>query len=408
MTVAVSETQKPAAEPTLQTLSEPRKRSPFAILLLIFGGALLVVAGYVWHIRNQETTDDAMVEADVVAVTPRVSGMVSKVLLSDNQPVHAGQTLVELDSRELQARLNAAQAELATAQAQARAAQAQEAISTATAEGGLTSAQAQVSGSALTVASADADIEYKKAGLVRAEAEAARSQLNLQRTQEMQSKNAISVQELDDARVVDTATQAALNQARAALQASLEQRRVAQSRVADARGKLAQSAPVDAQAAASKAATELAQAHVEAAQAAVELARLQLSYASITAPADGIVTDLVARPGQLLAAGQSIAQVVPNDPYLVANFKETQIGRMHPGQHAEITIDAYPGQTFAGTVESLAAGTGSRFSLLPADNASGNFVKVVQRVPVTVRLSQPPAGLALKAGLSAAVTVQLQ
>ncbi|HTM44109.1 MAG TPA: HlyD family secretion protein [Polyangiaceae bacterium] len=405
MTVAVSENPKPVVDATPQAPAEPKKRNPFAILLTIFGAAAVIVAGYLWHIRNQETTDDAMIEADVVAVTPRVNGMVAQVLVEDNQPVRAGQVLVELDSRELQARLNAAQADLATAQAQARAALAQESISTATAEGGLKSAQAQVSGSALTVASADADIEYKQAGLVRAQAEAERSQLNLQRTQEMQAKNAIAQQELDDAKVANTATQAALNQAKAALAAALEQRRVAQSRVADARGKLAQSAPVDAQAAAAKAATELAQAHVESAQAAVELARLQLSYASIAAPADGVVTELVARPGQILAAGQAIAQVVPNDPYVVANFKETQIGRMHAGQHAEIAIDAYPGQTFDGTVESLAAGTGSRFSLLPADNASGNFVKVVQRVPVTVRLSQPPAGLALKAGLSASVTV---
>jgi len=143
---------------------------------------------------------------------------------------------------------------------------------------------------------------------------------------------------------------------------------------------------------------------VAAAEAAVKLAELQLSYTRVPAPADGLVTQLTARVGALISPGQPLAQLVPTGTYLVANFKETQIDRMRAGNRAEVRIDAYPGRTFEATVESLAGGTGSRFSLLPPDNASGNFVKVVQRVPVRLGWKTLP-DVPLKAGLSATVTV---
>jgi membrane fusion protein (multidrug efflux system) len=146
---------------------------------------------------------------------------------------------------------------------------------------------------------------------------------------------------------------------------------------------------------------------VQAAEAALDLARLQQGWTRVVAPADGVVSALTARPGQLVAAGQPLAQLVPTTFHVVANFKETQLEGMVAGRPAEIEIDAYPGHPLRGEVESLSGGTGARFALIPPDNASGNFVKVVERVPVRVVLTGPvPDGVALRAGLSAVVTVR--
>lgn len=148
-----------------------------------------------------------------------------------------------------------------------------------------------------------------------------------------------------------------------------------------------------------------AQANFAAAQAALELAKLQLMYTKVVAPGDGHISDLGAHAGQILSADQPFAQFVPDHTYVVANFKETQTGEMHPGQRASISIDAYPHRSFRGHVESLSAGTGAEFALLPANNATGNFVKVVQRIPVRVAFDDPAADVQLRAGLSANVTV---
>ncbi len=151
----------------------------------------------------------------------------------------------------------------------------------------------------------------------------------------------------------------------------------------------------------------LAHAKVDSAKAQLDLAKLQLSYTKVLAPADGLASRLTVHPGQLVTIGQPVIQLVPTLTYLVANFKETQVGGMRPGQEAEIEVDAYPGRKFAGKVESLSGGTGASFSLLPADNATGNFVKVVQRVPVRIAWEGLPADVPMRAGLSADVTVLL-
>jgi membrane fusion protein (multidrug efflux system) len=157
--------------------------------------------------------------------------------------------------------------------------------------------------------------------------------------------------------------------------------------------------------AAARAQGESADGQVRIAQASLALARSQLAYTTVTAPADGVISDLSVNEGEIISPGQPIAELVPTEIHVVANFKETQIGRMRPGDRAEIKVDAYPGRTFEGEVESLSGGTGARFSLLPPDNASGNFVKVVQRVPVRIRWLSPLDGLTLQAGLSADVKV---
>jgi len=209
---------------------------------------------------------------------------------------------------------------------------------------------------------------------------------------------------VDHAEVAADAARAALAQAEAGLVGAQDARLAAISRVAEARGRLLQSSPVGAQLAAAHAAAELARARVKAVEAALRLADLQCSYTRVTAPDDGVVSRLGVHEGQSVLGGQPVVELVPARTYVVANFKETQIDKMRPGQRAAIRVDAFPGRTFEGTVESRSGGTGARFALVPPDNASGNFVKVVQRVPVRIAWKSPP-DVPLAAGLSVVVTV---
>jgi membrane fusion protein (multidrug efflux system) len=213
------------------------------------------------------------------------------------------------------------------------------------------------------VAQAQAELATAQAQVTRADADAQKAELDLRRARELRMSNVVPQQRLDDA------------------------------------GTTARSAAANAR---------LARARVDSAQAALDLAKLQLSYTKIYAPAAGEVSRVVVHEGQLVQIGQPTMTLVPERTYVVANFKETQIGDMKPGDHAVVEVDAFPGQKLEAKVESLSGGTGSRFSLLPADNASGNFVKVVQRIPVRIALVNPPADLHLRAGLSADVTVYLK
>jgi membrane fusion protein (multidrug efflux system) len=365
---------------------------------------LVAIGGYAFLTHGQESTDDAQVDADVVPISARVGGAVLAIHVKDNQKVKAGDLLVELDPVDLQARLAQAQAELATAKAQAEVAHAQEQVSGASAKGGFHSAQAVLSGSSVAVSSADAQVAVAQASLDRAKTESRRTELDLTRFKQLRDAGAISQQQLDNAQAAYDTAQATLAQANASLTAAQEAKRAAVSKVAEAEGRVAQTENVDAQVAAAHAATELAEARVKAAEAAVTLAENQVNYTKIVAPADGVVSKLGVHEGQLVGVGSPIAELVPSETYVVANFKETQIGSMRPGDRVKVEIDAFPGHDLEGTVESLSAGTGARFSLLPADNASGNFVKVVQRVPVRVAWKNPP-DIPLRAGLSADVTV---
>jgi membrane fusion protein (multidrug efflux system) len=380
-------------------------RRGFLVLGGVVTAILLAIGGYLLATRGQETTDAAQVEADVVHLATRAGGPVLRVLVADNAFVHKGDVLVELDPRDQAARVKQAEAELESAQAQAQAADAQATVSEAGAKGGLSSARAQVSTSSAAVSSAEAQVSVARAALARAEAEAHRTALDLERQQQLVEAKAVSQKSFDDARSANEAAQAALEGARAQLSAAEEGRHVAQSKVAEAQGNLDQSAPIDAKIAAARANAALAHARVKAAEATLEQARLMLDYTRITAPADGQVSKLTVHEGQLLSAGQPVGELVPPNTYVVANFKETQVGHMKPGQRVTVKLDAFEGETLEGKVESLSGGTGARFSLLPPDNASGNFVKVVQRIPVRITWVKPPKELPLRAGLSAEVTV---
>ncbi len=375
------------------------------ILAALVAVGVLLWIGHAILTAGEESTDDAQISADVVPVGTRVAGQVIRVLIQENATVRQGQTLVELDDSDYLARTKQAEAELAIAKAQALAADEQARVVEATSKGGFASAKAAVSGSSVGIATAEAQLSAARAGLLRAQTDLKKAEIDLSRAKELRAANAIPQERLDNAQSAHESAVAALEQAKANVAVAEESKRVAASRVEEAQGRLSQSSPIEAQIAAAHANAELAHARVDSAAAALDLARLQLSYTKITAPRDGIASKLSVHAGQLVNVGQPVIELVPLETYVVANFKETQLGGMKPGQKAEIKIDAYPGRKLEGKVESISGGTGASFSLIPPDNATGNFVKVVQRVPVRIAWVKPAEDLVLRAGLSADVTV---
>jgi membrane fusion protein (multidrug efflux system) len=373
-----------------------------AALALALGiGAYMVVT------QGKENTDDAQVSADVVPIGTRVAGQVTIVHIQENQLVKKGDPIADIDDADYTAREKQAEAELATAEAQAQAADAQVQVIDATSRGGLASARAMVSGSSAGVSSAAAQADAARAALSRADVDARKAELDLNRAKELRAANALPPQAVDNAQAAFDSAKAAVAQAKAQLALAEQSRNTALAQVSEAQGKLSQSAPVDAEIATARAQADLAHARVASAKALLDLAALQLSYTKIKAPSDGIASKLSVHPGQLVSIGQPVVELVPTMTYVVANFKETQVGKMRIGQKAEIEIDAFPGRKLDGEVTSLSGGTGSSFSLLPADNATGNFVKVVQRVPVRIAWKNLPGDVPLRAGLSADVTVEV-
>jgi len=384
-----------------------RRRRPFLILGVVAVIVLGAIAIYNLATAGREGTDDAQVTADMIPIGTRVAGAVARVHVQENQRVKKGDLLVEIDPADYAARVQQAEAERATAEAQVASAEAQVQIVEATSRGGLDSARAALTGSAVAVSGAAAQLEVARAAQARAQADAHKAEIDLSRARALRQANAGTQERLDAAQAAFDAATAALSQARAQVSLADESRRQAQSRVGEARGRVSQSAPIAPQIAAARAGADLSRARLRSAEAALALAKLQLGYTRIVAPSDGLASKLAVHDGQLVAVGQPVIELVPTATYVIANFKETQIGRMHDGQRAEVEIDAFPGRKLEGRVESLSGGTGASFSLLPADNATGNFVKVVQRVPVRIAWVNAPAvaDMDLRAGLSADVTV---
>jgi membrane fusion protein (multidrug efflux system) len=390
---------------------EEVKAAPNRRPLFVLGFLIVAVVGAIgihsMLTANEESTDDAQVEADVVPLAARVSGMVIAVKATDNQTVKKGDVLLELDPADFIAREKQAEAQLLTAKAQADVADAQAQVVEATARGGLSTAKAVFSGSSVAVSSADAQIASAKASELRAQSDLNKATLDLARAKELFAATAIPKERLDNAQASFDSATAALAVTHANVLNATELKRAAESRVQEAKGRLDQSTPIDAQIAAAHAQAALAHANVTAAEASLDLAKNQLTYTKVYAPNDGTLAHFTIREGQLIQMGQPITSLVPSKTYLVGNFKETQVGRIKPGQKVDIEVDAFPGKKLEGTVESVQGGTGARFSLLPPDNASGNFVKVVQRVPVRVAFTKTE-DVALRAGLSADVTIHVK
>ena len=406
---APTQTSAPPAA-TVSAAAPRRKKARRAYLLLagLAGGVLAVYGIHGYLTRDEVKTDDAQVDADVVPVAARVGGVILHMRVADNQRVEAGAVIAKLDDADFKAKVAAAQADLDAATAQAESANAQVEIVRSTSGGALSSARAQVQGTNASVRSAAAQADAAQAAVARARAEFAKAQGDFDRARKLRDAGAISGEAFEAVQTARDAAQAAVAAAEANLAAARDQQLVSVSRVAEAQGRLQQSTPVERQIAAAAAAARLASARVESAKAALELARLQLGHTEIAAPVAGFVSRLAAHDGQMIQAGATLAMIVPTKTYVIANFKETQLARIRPGDPVEISVDALGGGGLHGKVESVAAGTGARFSLMPPDNATGNFVKVVQRVPVKIAWDDGQDLSQLRAGLSAEVKVHLQ
>jgi membrane fusion protein (multidrug efflux system) len=355
-----AEPPKPAADPEAH-----EKRGRRRLTVAAIGGALLLIAaiGFAWYWVTElcwlESTDDAYTQADNTIISPKVAGYISELLVTDNQVVKAGQLLLRIDPRDYQAAVEQAEADVASAEANIR------------------SIDAQITAQQAVIDQARADIAAAQANLTFAQQEYARYQ-------ELARTGAGTVQRAQQAAADMREKAATLQHYQAALDQAVKQIGVLKTQ----RG--------------------VAEATLERNRAALDQAKLNLSYTAITSPIDGAVGDRSARVGQYVQAATQLMTVVPMryGIYVVANFKETQIRRMFRGEAADITIDSFPGVHLTGTVDSLAPGSGAQFALLPPENATGNFTKIVQRVPVKILFaSDHPVMEQLRPGLSVTATV---
>ena len=397
-----------AASKDVAALAARRRRAKNAYLILAASAAVVALAWFAhrWWTHNKEDTDDAQVDADVVPVAARVGGLIKTARVKDNQVVKAGDVLFEIDPADLDVEVARCEAELQAAQAQEAAADAQVGVVQSSSTGGLSSARAVLTGAGASVRSAEQAMRAAQAAVERAQADLATAESDLKRQQDLFAQKAGTGRDVEHAKQARDVAKASLDAANAQLAMARDQHNLAQSRVVEAEGHVTQSTPVDLAIAAAQASAKLAAARVTAAQVALDRAKLQRSYATVLAPAAGMISKLGAHAGQQVMTGQPLLMLVPLDSYVVANFKEAQVGRMKAGDPADVELDAYPGQTFRGTVDTVSPATGARFSMIPPDNATGNFVKVVQRVPVKIVWSAPP-GAAMRPGLSADVTVHV-
>jgi len=404
--------QAPADAATAKVVAPiPRKSKARRAYMLLLGLVVVALGVYFIHgyaTRDEVKTDDAQIEADVTPVATRVGGVILKMNISDNAKVEAGKVIAQIDDADYKAKVEAAKADLDAATAQAESADAQVDIVKSTSGGALSSARAQLQGTGASVRSAQAMIDAAQAQVARAKSDLAKAQQDLDRATKLHDAGAVSGQALETAQAAKNGAQASLDAANANLAGSRDAQAQAQSRVAEAAGRVEQSTPVDRQIASATAAAKLAHARVQSAKAALDLATLQLGYTTIVAPASGYVSKLGAHEGQMVQPGMTLVMVVPQKLYVVANFKETQMNRIAAGDPVDIEVDALGGSSLHGKVESISAGTGARFSMMPPDNATGNFVKVVQRVPVKIELDPGQDTSKLHAGLSVEVKVHLQ
>ena len=371
---------------------------------LIIAVVVVVVIGlvvWVWATAGRESTDDAQVDARVTQISSRVPGTVAKVAIADNQLVEAGTVLIELDPRDYQVAVDKARAELADAEATALAAQSSVPITSTTAASNVTTARGGIAQAQSGVVAAEKEIEAARARLTtaqarlrEAEANAARAARDVERLRGLLAKDEISQQQFDTTSAGAEALKAGVDSARSQIAEAEAGIRVAESKLVQSRAgeqqahaelQTAETGP--SQIAATRARASSAEARVMQARANLAQAELNLQYTTVKAPARGIVSKKGINTGQVLQTGQPLLALVQiDDVWVTANFKETQLKDMRPGQRATIAVDAFGGREFKGKIDSVAGATGSKFSLLPPENATGNFVKVVQRVPVKIVL----------------------
>jgi membrane fusion protein, multidrug efflux system len=415
------------------------RRAVIGLAVLVACG-ILGWGGWAWYRSSAEvTTDDAYVEGTISPVSAKVSGHVVELFVRDNQAVRTDEVLLRVDPRDYEAKRDQARAAVAIAEANVRGARAELPLTRETTRSQVEEVRAALEGTRVGVRSTESAVDEARARLdaKRAAAAASRADVaaaetaqrkarrDLERMQALMKNDYVSRREYEDAVAALETADAALEAARRRLGAfekevqqteaevasrvlAIEQ---AHQRVAEMRGTLARVESQQQTVSVKTAELARAEAQLKSAQADLAVAELNLEHTIVRAPLDGVVSKRGVEVGQIVQPGQPLLALVPlHDVWVVANFKETQLTRIHPGQRAEVRVDSFPDHVFVGAVNSISAGTGSRFSLLPPENATGNWVKVVQRVPVKILLDGKTSGnpQPLRAGMSAVVTVKLK
>ena len=356
-------------------------------IVIVSAAALLIVIAAAYFIRNAllyEDTDDAQVDGHVMPLSARINGNIKQVLVVEGQLVHEGDVLVIIDPQDYDIAAKQAQANLADALAMAASSHWNVPVASATAWSNLDSAKAAVRNAEAGVSAAEQNLEGAKAALVQAQANAEKTDADLLRYERLVAKEDVSRQQYDQASAAAKANRAAVVSATAGVQAGEQALRQAEGKLLQAKADLRNAETAPQQVSLTRAKAEAADAQVLQRRAQYAQAELNLSYAVIRSPVTGIVGKRSVEVGQNVSIGQELVDVVPlDDIWVTANFKETQFEHMRPGQPVEIKVDAY-GRKWKGHVTNMGGGTGSVFSLLPPENATGNYVKVVQRVPVRI------------------------
>lgn len=391
-------------EPKRRRPANPRRKRTirFVILALIVVAAIVAIPIYAYY-SVRESTDDAQVDGHIIPISPRIAGTILTVLVNDNQPVRAGQELVRLDPADYQVALTQAQARLATAQANALESGVNVPLTTINTSSQVRSSltqvdqyQAAVASAQQTVNAARARLNAANAALAQKQANYVKAQKDLTRFKDLVEKDEISRQDYDAAVAAADANAAQVDSAKAdiveaqhTIDQAIAELNVAKARLATAAVQRRQSEQIrPKQEAVSAARYKQAQAQLQQSQANLDQAKLNVGYTVIRAPVDGVVSRKNAEPGMQVAPGQQIMALVPlDDIWVTANFKETQLKGMRVGQKVEIEVDTYgSSRKYRAHIDSIAAASGAKFSLLPPENATGNYVKVVQRVPVKIVL----------------------
>ena len=354
-----AESKEPDKKPKL-SWTETLRRHPWAVAAAIVALVLIAIGILLWwlHARKYESTDDAFVDARIVTITAQVSGAVSEVYVTDNQMVEAGTLLMRIDPQIFDAQLDQAKAQVDQAKAS------------------IANLDAQIEAEQSRIFQADEQVKQASAGL-----DFAKEQYT--RYQQLAKTGADTVQQAQQAKATLLQNEATFSSAQANAVAERKQLIVLQTQ---RRG---------------------ADAQLEAAMAQQKLGESNLSYTTIAAPTAGRITKLTAAKGAYVAPGQALSMFVPREIWITANYKESQLALMHPGQPVAIRVDAFPDRRFNGHIDSIQAGSGTAFSLLPAENATGNYVKVVQRVPVKIVFDAPP-DVELGPGMSVVPTVKVR
>ncbi len=376
--------EQPAREPEETEIapSQPSRRR--GILVAVIAAVVLIALGIWWRSTYYEDTDDAQINGNLVQISSRVAGHVIKLYVTENQKVEKGDPILDLDPRDFQVAVENAQAALASAKAAAAAAQVFVPITSVNTGSNLRSAEADVASARASVEQAEQQLDAAKAGVAQAEANNFKAQSDLERYKPLVEKDVISKQQFDAAVAAANASQAALSDAQASEKAAADGIRVARERVtqAEATHKYALTGPQQVELQDARAKQALAQ--VEQAQAALDQAQLNLGYTHIVAPVTGIITRKSVQIDENVSAGQNLMTLVDlNGVWVTANFKETQLRNMRAGQKVTIHVDTTD-KNYSGRVTQIGGATGSVLSLFPPENATGNYVKVVQRIPVRV------------------------